>query len=159
MNRITENRLFALLRPLYSTLPADTMRIAIYDTLSEQDSKLLSEGIDLTPDEHFRWAVRGAKWKLNNVNKQSKRFAPLEEAEDVADDFNIVHAMETEEVIDEALKVLTDKERAIMLMQSSLNISYSRMSKICGVTTHAIKAILTSAKQKMRSVANPPPHQ
>lgn len=157
MNRIIENRLFALLRPLYSTLPADTITIAIYDTLSEQDSKLLSEGIDLTPDEHFRRAVRGAKWKLSNIKKLSSRFAPLEEAEDVADSFDIVHVMETEEVIDEALKALTDKERAILLMQSSLNLPYARMAKICGVTTNAIKGVLANAKRKMQMVGNPPP--
>lgn len=151
------SRLFSVLAVAYSSVPADTIHIVIHDVLSELELKLLTKGTTLPSEVYFRWARRGARWKLNNIVKESKRFAPLEEAEDVADDFDIVHVMEKEEVIDEALKVLTDKERAILLMQSALNFPYSRMAKICGVTTNAIKAVLANAKRKMQMIGNPPP--
>jgi len=150
------SRLFAVLAVAYTSVPTDSIHIVIHDVRSELDLKLLTKGIALSSEEYFRWVYRGARWKLNNILKESKRFAPLEEAEEVVDDFDIVHVMEKEEVIDEALKVLTDKERAILLMQSYFNFSYKRIANICGVTTHAIKAVLTNAKRKMQSVANPP---
>lgn len=155
----TETHLLVLLSKSYSSVSVDMIHIVIHDTLSELDIKLLTKGIVLTSEEYFQWAHRGARWKLNNIVKSSKRFLPVEAAMDVADEEDIAKRLETEEQIDGALRVLTDKERATLVLHTFFGYPYQRIANICGVTTDAVKGVLVNARRKIRKLENTPPHQ
>ena len=155
----TETHLLVLLTKSYSSVSVDMIHRAIQDTLSELDMKLLTKGIVLTSEEYFQWAHRGARWKLNNIVKSSKRFLPLDEAMDIPDEQDIAKRLETEEQIDGALKVLTDKERTAIVLHTFFGYPYQRIANICGVTTDAVKGVLVNARKKIRMLGNTPPQQ
>jgi DNA-directed RNA polymerase specialized sigma24 family protein len=130
---------------------------SIDDAISEIEEKMFRESITLSSDEYFAYCVQAVQWKLLNAGKVSTRYLPLDEAGGIADYHSIERDVIASEQLDEVLKVLTDKERCTVMLQSWFGYSYERIAGIYGVTIHAVKSVLANARKKIEPLRNTPP--
>jgi RNA polymerase sigma factor (sigma-70 family) len=141
----------------YAAIPGEVLADCVSDTIVDLVEKPPPQEVSANQKILLSWAIEILKRKVYHVNIRAAHFTPLESSHDIPVEPDILTTIETKEIIDDALRSLTDKERSVVLMKNYGCYSYKRMAYICKVSTNAVKGLLVSAKKKMQTVGNPPP--
>ncbi|MDX1506928.1 MAG: RNA polymerase sigma factor [Woeseiaceae bacterium] len=99
------------------------------------------------------WLLKVAYTTFLQSKRKSKRYAEiLEEAGHVADAESKAYTVPTEEVsdLDKLLAVLTEDERAIMVMSYACGLSHREISDAMEQPVGTVKSIIFRSKEKIR---------
>ena len=99
------------------------------------------------------WLLKVAYTTFLQSKRKSKRYAEiLEEAGHVADAESKSYTVPTEEVsdLDKLLAVLTEEERAIMVMSYACGLSHREISDAMDQPVGTVKSIIFRSKEKIR---------
>ena len=99
------------------------------------------------------WLLKVAYTTFLQSKRKSKRYAEiLEEAGHVADAESKSYTVPTEEVsdLDKLLAVLTEEERAIMVMSYACGLSHREISDAMEQPVGTVKSIIFRSKEKIR---------
>ena len=144
-------------RKNYYSYSSEMLNDCVSDAIVELLENPPPEEVSACPEILFGWSRKILEGKIYHTNRRAALFIPLEPDHDVPDSFDIQTKIEVDEIVEDALGSLTDKEKGVILMQSYCGYTYDQMAKIYKVTTHAIKGVLANAKRKMQMTGNPPP--
>lgn len=100
------------------------------------------------------WLLKVAYTTFLQSKRKSKRYAEiLQEAAYVAEVQTQGYTVPTEEVsdLDKLLAVLTDDERAIMVMSYALGLSHREISEATDQPVGTIKSVIFRGKEKIRT--------
>ena len=100
------------------------------------------------------WLLKVAYTTFLQSKRKSKRYAEvLEEAGHVADLESKSYTRDREEVsdLDRLLAVLTEEERAIMIMSYACGLSHREIGDATGLPVGTIKSIIFRGKEKIRT--------
>ena len=99
------------------------------------------------------WLLKVAYTTFLQSRRKSKRYAEiLEEAGHVADAESRSYTVPTEDVsdLDKLLAVLTEEERAIMVMSYACGLSHREISEAMEQPVGTVKSIIFRSKEKIR---------
>ncbi len=108
------------------------------------------------------WLLKVAYTTFLQSKRKSKRYAEvLNEAGHVADLESKSYTQDSEEVsdLDKLLAVLTEEERAIMVMSYACGLSHREISEATGQPVGTVKSIIFRAKEKIRTHFDIKDHQ
>lgn len=100
------------------------------------------------------WLLKVAYTTFLQSKRKSKRYAEvLDEAGHVADLESRSYTQESDEVsdLDKLLAVLTEEERAIMVMSYACGLSHREIGDATGQPVGTVKSIIYRAKEKIRT--------
>ncbi len=100
------------------------------------------------------WLLKVAYTTFLQSKRKSKRYAEvLDEAGHVADLESRSYTQESEEVsdLDKLLAVLTEEERAIMVMSYACGLSHREIGDATGLPVGTVKSIIFRGKEKIRT--------
>ncbi len=99
------------------------------------------------------WLLKVAYTTFLQSKRKSKRYAEiLEEAGHVADLESVSHAAHSDEVtdLDKFLAVLSEEERAIIVMSYACGLSHREISDATDMPVGTVKSVIFRGKQKIR---------
>jgi RNA polymerase sigma-70 factor (ECF subfamily) len=108
------------------------------------------------------WLLKVAYTTFLQSKRKSKRYAEvLDEAGHVADMESRSYTTDTDEVsdLDKLLAVLTQEERAIMVMSYACGLSHREIGEATGLPVGTIKSVIFRGKQKIRTSFDIKDHQ
>jgi len=100
------------------------------------------------------WLLKVAYTTFLQSKRRSKRYAEiLEEAAYVAETKSRSYNQQTDEVsdLDKLLAVLTEEERAIVVMSYACGLSHREISEATGLPTGTVKSVIFRSKEKIRT--------
>ena len=100
------------------------------------------------------WLLKVAYTTFLQSKRRSKRYAEiLEEAAYVAETESRSYHQQTDEVsdLDKLLAVLTEEERAIVVMSYACGLSHREISEATGLPTGTVKSVIFRSKEKIRT--------
>ncbi|NIL94814.1 MAG: sigma-70 family RNA polymerase sigma factor [Woeseiaceae bacterium] len=100
------------------------------------------------------WLLKVAYTTFLQSKRKSKRYAEvLDEAGHVADLESRSYTQESEEVsdLDKLLAVLTEEERAIMVMSYACGLSHREIGDATGLPVGTVKSVIFRGKEKIRT--------
>lgn len=100
------------------------------------------------------WLLKVAYTTFLQSKRKSKRYAEvLDEAGHVADMESRSYTEDTEEVsdLDKLLAVLTEEERAIMVMSYACGLSHREIGDATGMPVGTVKSVIFRGKEKIRT--------
>ncbi len=100
------------------------------------------------------WLLKVAYTTFLQSKRKSKRYAEiLEEAGHTADAEARVYTLQADEVpdLDKFLAVLTDEERAIMIMSYACGLSHREISEATELPVGTVKSVIYRGKEKIRT--------
>ena len=100
------------------------------------------------------WLLKVAYTTFLQSKRRSKRYAEiLEEAAYVAETESRSYNQQTDEVsdLDKLLAVLTEEERAIVVMSYACGLSHREISEATGLPTGTVKSVIFRSKEKIRT--------
>ena len=108
------------------------------------------------------WLLKVAYTTFLQSKRKSKRYAEvLDEAGHVADLESRSYTQDSEEVSDleKLLAVLTDEERAIMVMAYACGLSHREIGEATGLPVGTVKSVIFRGKEKIRNRFDIKDHQ
>ena len=108
------------------------------------------------------WLLKVAYTTFLQSNRKSKRYAEiLEEVGHVADMESRSHTTQNDEVtdLDKFLAVLSEEERAIMVMSYACGLSHREISDATDMPVGTVKSVIFRGKQKIRTSFDIKDHQ
>ncbi len=108
------------------------------------------------------WLLKVAYTTFLQSKRKSKRYAEvLDEAGHVADLESRSYTEDTEEVsdLDKLLAVLTEEERAIMVMSYACGLSHREIGDATGLPVGTVKSVIFRGKEKIRTSFDIKDHQ
>jgi RNA polymerase sigma-70 factor (ECF subfamily) len=108
------------------------------------------------------WLLKVAYTTFLQSRRKSKRYAEvLDEAGHVADLESRSYTEDTEEVsdLDKLLAVLTEEERAIMVMSYACGLSHREIGDATGLPVGTVKSVIFRGKEKIRTSFDIKDHQ
>ena len=99
------------------------------------------------------WLLKVAYTTFLQSKRKSKRYMEvLEEAAYVAQTESRSYTQQSDEVsdLDKLLAVLTEDERAIIVMSYACGLSHREISDVTGLPTGTVKSVIYRSKQKIR---------
>ncbi len=108
------------------------------------------------------WLLKVAYTTFLQSKRKSKRYAEvLDEAGHVADLESRSYTEDTEEVsdLDKLLAVLTEEERAIMVMSYACGLSHREIGDATGLPVGTLKSVFFRGKEKIRTSFDIKDHQ
>jgi RNA polymerase sigma-70 factor (ECF subfamily) len=108
------------------------------------------------------WLLKVAYTTFLQSKRKSKRYAEvLDEAGHVADLESRSYTEDSEEVsdLDKLLAVLTEEERAIMVMSYACGLSHREIGDATGLPVGTVKSIIFRGKEKIRTSFDIKDHQ
>jgi len=99
------------------------------------------------------WLLKVAYTTFLQSKRKSKRYKEvLEEAAYVAEAESRSYTQQTDEVsdLDKFLAVLTEDERAIIVMSYARGLSHREISEVTGLLTGTVKSVIFRSKEKIR---------
>ena len=108
------------------------------------------------------WLLKVAYTTFLQSKRKSKRYAEiLDEAGQVADQESRAHTMPADEVsdLDRFLAVLTEEERAIMVMSYACGLSHREISDATDMPVGSVKSVIFRGKEKIRTSFDIKDHQ
>ena len=100
------------------------------------------------------WLLKVAYTTFLQSKRKSKRYAEvLEEAGQVADQESRSYTEDDQEVsdLDKLLAVLTEEERAIMVMSYACGLSHREIGDATGLPVGTVKSVIFRGKEKIRT--------
>jgi RNA polymerase sigma factor (sigma-70 family) len=100
------------------------------------------------------WLLKIAYTTFLQSKRKSKRYAEiLDEARHVARTQSTVHGPEPDEITDlgRFLAVLTEEERAIMVLSYACGLSHGEIAEATGLRLGTVKSIIFRGKEKIRA--------
>ena len=108
------------------------------------------------------WLLKVAYTTFLQSKRKSKRYAEvLDEAGHVADLESRSYTQDQEEVsdLDKLLAVLTEEERAIMVMSYACGLSHREIGDATGLPVGTVKSVIFRGKEKIRTSFDIKDHQ
>ena len=108
------------------------------------------------------WLLKVAYTTFLQSKRRSKRYAEiLDEAAYVAQTESRSYTQRTDEVsdLDKLLAVLTEDERAIIVMSYACGLSHREISEATGMPTGTVKSVIFRSKEKIRTSFDIKDHQ
>ncbi|MCH9694735.1 MAG: RNA polymerase sigma factor [Gammaproteobacteria bacterium] len=108
------------------------------------------------------WLLKVAYTTFLQSKRKSKRYAEiLESAGHVADQESRTHALPVDEVtdLDKFLAVLTEEERAIMVMSYACGLSHREIGDATDMPVGTVKSVIFRGKEKIRNSFDIKDHQ
>ena len=108
------------------------------------------------------WLLKVAYTTFLQSRRKSKRYAEiLEQVGHATDVEGRAHATQTEEVgdLDRFLAVLTDEERAVMVMSYACGLSHREISEATTMPVGTVKSVIFRGKEKIRMSFDIKDHQ
>ena len=108
------------------------------------------------------WLLKIAYTTFLQSKRRSKRYAEiLDEAAYVAQTESRSYTQRTDEVsdLDKLLAVLTEDERAIVVMSYACGLSHREISEATGMPTGTVKSVIFRSKEKIRTSFDIKDHQ
>ncbi len=108
------------------------------------------------------WLLKVAYTTFLQSKRKSKRYAEiLDEAGHVADAQSKVYTVQVDEVpdLEKFLAVLTDEERAIMIMSYACGLSHREIGEATGLPVGTVKSVIFRGKEKIRTRFDIKDHQ
>jgi len=108
------------------------------------------------------WLLKVAYTTFLQSKRKSKRYAEiLEEAGHVADLESVSHSAHSDEVtdLDKFLAVLSEEERAIIVMSYACGLSHREISDATDMPVGTVKSVIFRGKQKIRTSFDIKDHQ
>ena len=108
------------------------------------------------------WLLKVAYTTFLQSKRKSKRYAEiLEAAGNQADVQGQTHARQSEEVgdLERFLAVLTEEERAVMVMSYACGLSHREIGEATGMPVGTVKSVIFRGKQKIRTNFDIEDHQ
>ena len=100
------------------------------------------------------WLLKVAYTTFLQSKRKSKRYAEiLESAGQVADQESRTHTLPAEEVtdLDKFMAVLSEEERAIMVMSYACGLSHREISEATDMPVGSVKSVIFRGKEKIRN--------
>ncbi len=108
------------------------------------------------------WLLKVAYTTFLQSKRKSKRYREvLKEAAYVAETESRSYTQQTDEVsdLDKLLAVLTEDERAIIVMSYACGLSHREISEVTGQPTGTVKSVIFRSKEKIRKIFEIKDHQ
>ncbi len=108
------------------------------------------------------WLLKVAYTTFLQSKRKSKRYAEvLNEAGHVAEMESRSYTQSSEEVtdLDKLLAVLTEEERAIMIMSYACGLSHREIGEATGLPVGTVKSVIFRSKEKIRTCFDIKDHQ
>ncbi len=108
------------------------------------------------------WLLKVAYTTFLQSKRKSKRYAEvLDEAGHVAELESRSYTQNSEEVsdLDKLLEVLTEEERAIMIMSYACGLSHREIGDATGLPLGTVKSVIFRSKEKIRTCFDIKDHQ
>ncbi len=108
------------------------------------------------------WLLKVAYTTFLQSKRKSKRYAEiLESAGKQADVTGQTHVQQSEEVgdLDRFLAVLTEEERAVMVMSYACGLSHREISEATAMPVGTVKSVIFRGKEKIRTSFDIKDHQ
>ena len=108
------------------------------------------------------WLLKVAYTTFLQSKRKSKRYAEvLDEAGHVAELESRSYTQSSEEVsdLDKLLEVLTEEERAIMIMSYACGLSHREIGEATGLPLGTVKSVIFRSKEKIRTCFDIKDHQ
>ncbi len=108
------------------------------------------------------WLLKVAYTTFLQSKRKSKRYAEvLDEAGHVAELESRSYTQNSEEVsdLDKLLEVLTEEERAIMIMSYACGLSHREICDATGLPLGTVKSVIFRSKEKIRTCFDIKDHQ
>lgn len=108
------------------------------------------------------WLLKVAYTTFLQAKRKSKRYAKLlEQAQYVAEAESRSYTLESDEIpdLDKLLAVLTEEERAIMIMSYACGLSHREIGEATRLPVGTVKSIIFRCKEKIRTSFDIEDHQ
>ena len=108
------------------------------------------------------WLLKVAYTTFLQSKRKSKRYAEiLEEVGHDAEDKSRTHSVQADEVtdLDKFLAVLSEEERAVMVMSYACGLSHREISEATAMPVGTVKSVIFRGKEKIRTSFDIKDHQ